>query len=354
VVRRHGEAYAIQGIARDVTARRAAEEKLALSERRFRQLFQHSTQAVALHEIILDEAGRAVDYRFLAANPAFSRHTGFVVEEILGRTVREVVPGIEDSGLIALYGDVVESGDPAEICTFVKALDRHYEISAFRLGPRQFAAAFVDVSERERAQRALVEGAARAKSALRQTVAALGATTEMRDPYTAGHQRRVAELADAISAELSWEEAARDTLYTAALLHDIGKIVVPAEILTKPGRLSDMEMQLIRAHAAAGGDAVAHIEFEGAVADIVRQHHERLDGSGYPDGLRGDEVLPEARVLAVADVVEAMVSHRPYRAALPLDAALSEIEGGSGVRYDADAVAACLVLFRERDFRFSE
>jgi PAS domain S-box-containing protein/putative nucleotidyltransferase with HDIG domain len=354
VVRRHGEAYAIQGIARDVTARRAAEEKLALSERRFRQLFQHSTQAVALHEIILDEAGRAVDYRFLAANPAFSRHTGFVVEEILGRTVREVVPGIEDSGLIALYGEVVESGEPLEITTFVKALDRHYEISAFRVGPHQFAAAFVDVSAREQAQRALQESVATTKSALRETVAALGATTEMRDPYTAGHQRRVAELADAVAAELAWGEEKRDTLHTAALLHDIGKIVVPAEILSKPGRLSNTEMEIIRGHAAAGGDLVAHIQFEGAVADVVRQHHERLDGSGYPDGLRDGQILPEARVLAVADVVEAMMSHRPYRAALAPEVALEEIEDGSGVRYDADVVAACLVLFRERDFRFSD
>jgi putative nucleotidyltransferase with HDIG domain len=264
------------------------------------------------------------------------------------------VPGIEDSGLIALYGDVVESGEPVEITTFVEALDRHYEISAFRVGPRQFAAAFVDVTEREEAQRAMQESAAMTKSALRETVAALGATTVMRDPYTAGHQRRVAELADAVAAELSMGEQERDTLHIAALLHDIGKIVVPAEILAKPGRLSGMEMELIRAHAAAGADLVAHIQFEGPVADVVRHHHERLDGSGYPDGLCDGQILPEARVLAVADVVEAMMSHRPYRAALPPEVALEEIEDGSGVRYDADVVAACLVLFRERDFRFSD
>ena len=124
---------------------------------------------------------------------------------------------------------------------------------------------------------------------------------------------------------------------TAALLHDIGKIVVPAEILSKPGRLSDTEMLLIRQHAGAGAEILADIEFEGDVAGMVRQHHERLDGSGYPAGLTDGDILPEARVLAVADVVEAMVSHRPYRAALPLETALAEIEQGSGRRYDAQS-----------------
>jgi putative nucleotidyltransferase with HDIG domain len=212
----------------------------------------------------------------------------------------------------------------------------------------------LDVTEIRQAQQDLAESAVQLRLTLKAAVAALGTTTEMRDPYTAGHQRRVAELAGAIGAELSWDEGQIETLRTAALLHDIGKIIVPAEILSKPGRLSETEMQLIRQHAAAGADTVASIDFEADIAEMIRQHHERLDGSGYPAGLRGDEILPEARVLAVADTVEAMISHRPYRPALPIEDALAEIEGGAGVRYDAEAAAACVRLFREKGFRLSE
>ena len=176
----------------------------------------------------------------------------------------------------------------------------------------------------------------------------------MRDPYTAGHQRRVAELACAIAAELGWADQKIESIRTAALLHDIGKIAVPVEILSKPGRLNETEMCLIRQHAAAGADIVAGIDFAGDVSEMIRQHHERLDGSGYPAGLKGDDILPEARIIAVADVVEAMLSHRPYRPALPPEAALAEIEDGSGTRYDAGVCAACLRLFREQDFAFGE
>ena len=202
-----------------------------------------------------------------------------------------------------------------------------------------------------------VAGVAESAESLRRTLAgaidALGATVELRDPYTAGHQRRVAQLAGAIATELGWDSARVETLWTAALLHDVGKIVVPAEILTKPGRLSENEMQLVRGHSAAGADTVSMIDFGGGVADAVRQHHERLDGSGYPDGLGGDEVLPAARVLAVADVVEAMVSHRPYRPALPVAEAMAEIRAGAGAKYDADAAAACRRLFEDGGFTFS-
>jgi putative two-component system response regulator len=132
------------------------------------------------------------------------------------------------------------------------------------------------------------------------------------------------------------------------------QIVVPAEILAKPGRLSKVEMNLVQQHATAGAATVAGIDFEGDVAAMIRQHHERLDGSGYPAGLTGEQILPEARVLAVCDVVEAMISHRPYRAALPLDSAMAELEGGAGRRYDAAACAACIKLFREDGLTISD
>jgi putative nucleotidyltransferase with HDIG domain len=208
----------------------------------------------------------------------------------------------------------------------------------------------VDMTERCRAETELAHATKRLACTLEAVVAALGATAELRDPYTAGHQRQVAELACAIAAELGWEDARIESMRTAALLHDIGKMVVPAEILSKPGRLSETEMLLIRQHATAGAAIVDDIDFESDIAEMIRQHHERLDGSGYPSGLRGEDILPEARVMAVADVVDAMVSHRPYRPALSLEAALTEIEDGSGSRFDADVCAACLRLFRERRF----
>ena len=176
---------------------------------------------------------------------------------------------------------------------------------------------------------------------------------ETRDPYTAGHERRVAELAVAIGAEMGLRGPKLDGLRLASLIHDIGKISVPAEILAKPGRLSVVEFNLIKQHSQAGHDILATIEFQQPVAQIVMQHHERLDGSGYPQGLLGEEIMQEARILAVADVVEAMSSHRPYRPALGMGPALAEIREGAGARYDAEAAAACLRLVEEQGFAFS-
>ncbi len=214
--------------------------------------------------------------------------------------------------------------------------------------------ASLDVTERVRADEALREREKRLEHALADTVAALGTTVAMRDPYTSAHERRVAELATRIASNLGWSVEAVERLRIAALVHDIGKVTIPAEILSKPSRLTETEFALIKSHSEAAFEILATIDFGGPVAEIVLQHHERLDGSGYPQGLRGDEILPGARLLAVADVVEAMVTHRPYRAALPLDEALAEIEGGAGSRYDAAASETAARLFREEGFVFSE
>jgi PAS domain S-box-containing protein/putative nucleotidyltransferase with HDIG domain len=212
--------------------------------------------------------------------------------------------------------------------------------------------ASLDVTELTRTEEALREREARLQRMLAGTVSALVATVEMRDPYTAGHQQRVAELAAQIAQALDWDEPRVDQMHLAGLLHDIGKVIVPSEILTKPARLSEAEFQLIRTHAAAAGEILSSVEFDGPVNLAIMQHHERLDGSGYPSGLRGDDVIAEARVLAVADVFEAMVSHRPYRPALPRTRATEELQAGAGTRYDASAVAACLQLV-DGGFEFS-
>lgn len=209
-----------------------------------------------------------------------------------------------------------------------------------------------DLTERHAAESALQTTVRKLTLALEATVQALAVAAEKRDPYTAGHQQRVAELAVAMAHQLGIANV--EGLRVAAILHDLGKICVPAEILSKPTRLTELEMGLVRTHATVGYEILKDIPFPWPVADIVLQHHERLDGSGYPNGLRGQSILPEARILAVADVVEAMSSHRPYRASLGVNAALREITANSGKRYDPDAVEACLTLFARRGFRFGD
>ncbi|MFO7950471.1 MAG: PAS domain S-box protein [Candidatus Fermentibacteraceae bacterium] len=184
------------------------------------------------------------------------------------------------------------------------------------------------------------------------TVSAMSLLVDQRDPYTAGHQRQVARLAGAIGRDLGLSEDEVACIRTAGLLHDIGKMCVPTEILTKPGRISRMEYNLIRGHPTAGAEILGSIEFPWPVADVVLQHHERLDGSGYPRGLRGTGIRIESRILAVADVVDAMSSHRPYRPALGTDAALEMIRDAAGTLFDPEAVASCLRLF-SRGFRLS-
>jgi putative nucleotidyltransferase with HDIG domain len=210
----------------------------------------------------------------------------------------------------------------------------------------------VDVTERREAEEQIRRHADQLHRTVGGAVLAMSSVVEVRDPYTAGHQRRVAELAVAIAVEMGASEAEVEGLRLAALIHDLGKLVVPAEILAKPGRLTADEFTLIKQHSQAGHDIIRSVEFERPVAEIVLQHHERLDGSGYPRGLSDDGILLESRIIAVADVYEAMVSHRPYRAALPEEDALAELREGAGDRYDAQVVAACLRLL-ERGFAFS-
>jgi HD-GYP domain-containing protein (c-di-GMP phosphodiesterase class II) len=185
----------------------------------------------------------------------------------------------------------------------------------------------------------------RLKQALAGTVAAMGSLVESRDPYTAGHERRSAALVVAIARELRFDDDALAAIDLTARMHDIGRIAVPTEILTRPGPLSTSEFSLVKLHPQVAFDILAPIDFGYPAAHIILQHHERLDGSGYPNGLRGDEIRLEAKVLAVADVVEAMSSHRPYRAALGTKAALDELRANAGRLYDPDVVAACERVF---------
>ena len=238
-------------------------------------------------------------------------------------------------GVLVLYAGEPDAFGPEEVSLLTQlADDLGFGIRAQR-----------DHAGREAALNAL-------KEALKSTVQAIATAVEMRDAYTAGHQLRVAELATAIAREIGLPEAQIEGLYLAATIHDVGKINVPAELLSKPGKLTSLEYQMLQTHVQTGYDIVKGVNFPWPIAQIILQHHERLDGSGYPQGLKGDAMLPEAKILAVADVVEAMMSHRPYRQALGVDAALAEIEKHKGRLYDPAAVDACVALFRGKEFEF--
>jgi PAS domain S-box-containing protein/putative nucleotidyltransferase with HDIG domain len=349
-----GAVNAVFGVSRDITDRARAQHAAAERSHFLEQLLEAFPVPVFYKDTKL---------RYVGCNRGFAEMVGHTREEIIGRTAFDIYP----AALARRYAatdrkllrqpqkpqenevEVTLPGRPLRSVLTHKAI-----FSDVTGKPAGIVGVNLDVTEIRQAERELAASAVQLQLTLKAAVAALGTTTEMRDPYTAGHQRRVAELACAIATELGWEAGRIETLRTAALLHDIGKTVVPAEILSKPGRLNDTEMMLIRQHAAAGADTVADIDFEGAIADMIRQHHERLDGSGYPAGLRGAEILPEARVLAVADTVEAMISHRPYRPALSVEEALAEVESGAGSRFDAGVCGACARLFREKGFSLSE
>jgi PAS domain S-box-containing protein/putative nucleotidyltransferase with HDIG domain len=210
---------------------------------------------------------------------------------------------------------------------------------------------FLDITERKQSEEKLRENHEQSRKTLDGITHAIAATIELRDPYTAGHQTRVAHLAQAIAREMNFPEEMCSQIYTAGLIHDIGKICIPAEILSKPGDLNAIEHSLIKLHSQAGYDILKNIDFPYPIARWVLEHHELLDGSGYPVGLTGDQISPQARILTVADVLEAMSSHRPYRASLGMNKALTELKTNKNKLYDGNVVDACIRLFKEKGFK---
>lgn len=239
-------------------------------------------------------------------------------------------------GALVVYAATAEAFDTQEVALLQElASDLAYGIQMLRAR-----------TERDRMREKL-------KTALTETIEAVARMVEKRDPYTAGHQQRVSELAVAIAGELGLDEQCIEGIRLGGMILDIGKISIPAEILSRPGRLARVEYEIVKSHAQIGYDIIKDVHFPWPVAVMVWQHHERMDGSGYPQGLKGDEIIQEARILAVADVVEAMVSHRPYRPGLEHEVALAEIEQGRGRLYCPQAADACLRLFREKQFQWT-
>jgi len=301
-------------------------------------------KSIADGVIATDKSGRIT---FM--NPLAERLTGWRQDEALRQPLRDIFRTV-----------ISRDGDEPEIVLWAKN-GKKFSIEETDMpmsdGLRNSSGhvlVFRDVSARRSAEKELKESWERLHQALEGTIQAMALTIEIRDPYTAGHQRRVSKLSCAIAQDLGMSEFQVEGLRVAGDIHDIGKIYVPAEILSKPGQITAIEYGIIKTHPQVGYDILKTIKFPWPVAQIVLQHHERLDGSGYPLGLVGDLILKEARILTVADIVEAMSSHRPYRPAQGIEKALAEVVQNKGRFYDVEAVDACVKLFQESRFQFTE
>jgi len=333
--------------------RKRTEDSLRESEGHFRNIFDYAVEGI--FQSTLDDQYKSV-------NPAFARTLGYgSPEEVLSsvhdisrqlfvesQSYHTLKAVLTDRGFVEGYETEFFRKDGSRIWVAInaRAVRNGDDTISFFEGFHQ------DITQRKRAEEALKKSVESLKRTLDGTVDALSTTLEMRDPYTAGHQKRVALIACKIAEEMGLTSQQVEGIRVMGFLHDIGKIVVPAEILSKPGKISEYEFHIIKAHSQVGYDILKGIELPWPVALATIQHHERLDGSGYPQGLKDNEIILEARILAVADVLEAMASHRPYRPALGLDKALEEISQKKGTFYDPDVVDACLRLFVDKGFRY--
>ncbi len=335
----------------ETTRRQRAEEEIRQLKNLNGGIVQNMTEGVVLE----DAAGHLT-----FVNPAAASLLGYSPEDLLGRHWTTIVPpdqhpSVRAAGKRHMHGEV----DRYELELVRKdgSLVPVLVSGSPRIEEGRFAgtlATFTDITGHKQVEKELQRSLERLRRTFDETVQALASAVKTRNPYTAGHQRRVTQLACAIAEEMGLPEEQVEGIRVAGLVHDIGKINVPLEILSNPQGLTEFEYGIIKAHPQIGYDILKAIEFPWPVADIVLQHHERLDGSGYPHGLSGEEIMLEAKIMGVADVVDAMAAHQPYRSALGMDRALEEISENRGALYDFRVAGACLKLFKQKGFRFEQ
>ncbi len=322
--------------------------ELTTTQQALSSVFSASPVAI----ITLDADGRVVMW-----NAAAERMFGWKTSEIVGQPCP--LRSIEGSNCLDVLSRTDGSLTGHETAVTTRVGDSiEVSVSADRLAEQGdstgIIALFTDITDQQATKRDLAESIEKLSHMVDGTITAIAKIIEARDPYTSGHQERVAALSAAIAAEMGYDQDFVDGVRIAGLIHDIGKIYVPAEILTKPRLLTEVEFGLVKMHPQVAYDVLASIDFPWPIADYVIQHHERLNGSGYPAGLSDGEILPGSKILAVADVLEAMSSHRPYKVASGIDAALEELESHTSTLYDEPAAHACIRLFRERGYQLPE
>jgi PAS domain S-box-containing protein/putative nucleotidyltransferase with HDIG domain len=328
--------------------RRITELQLRKSEEKYRTLFEDSNDAIYLN----NQEGKLIDFN-LSTLELF----GYSREEMLGVNTKTIFVNpdeyerlqdeIAKKGSVREFKAKLRKKDGTEMDCLITSTVRQARDKS-KLG---YQGIIRDISELVSSRKQIEKTLNDLRKALGGTVEAMALTVETRDPYTAGHQRRVSNLARGIATEMGVSEEQIQGVRMAGVIHDIGKISVPGEILSKPGNISRNELGIIKEHPQVGYNILKTVDFPWPIARIVLQHHERMDGSGYPNSISGEDILIEARILAVADVVEAMASHRPYRAALGIKLALNEISKNRGSFYDSEVVDACLRLFKEKGYR---
>ena len=309
-----------------------------------KSIVQKILDTVPFYVLIIDS-----NHKILLANAAVQKDLGFNPEDIVGHYCPKIIHGMDTPFPGCPLEESLKTNRSIEKELYDEKYNKWVMSCIYKTGlytdenNELFLHIISDITQ-------LKQSHIKLQKTLDDTIKTLASIVEIKDPYTSGHQKKVAKLSAAIAIKLNLGKEKINMVQTAALLHDIGKIVIPSSILTKPSILSNIEMSLLKTHAQVGYDFLKEIDFSYPVANIILQHHERLDGSGYPNGLKKDDIMFESKIIIVANVVEAMTSYRSYRPALGIDKALQEIEDNKGILYDSNIVDACIKIFKEDKF----
>jgi PAS domain S-box-containing protein len=353
-----GKPLCLANVSRDITEHKKAEKAMKQSEEKYRLLADHMKDQVWLMDL---------DLKVTYISPSVEKILGYNMEELTHLPINKLFTSASFKAAMDFFSIEMPkalAAPPDYILNRSLEMEFRCKDGHTLWGEAKFS--FIrdergkplcvlgegrDITERKRTEEKLQQTLESLKKAVGATIQVLVSALEVRDPYTAGHQSRVAHLACAIATEMGLAQEKIEGIRMAGSIHDIGKLSIPAEILTKPTKLTDLEFSLIKVHSQTGYDMLKDVESPWPLAQIVYQHHERMNGAGYPNNLKGNEIILEARIMAVADVMEAMASHRPYRASLGIESALEEIEKNKGILYDANVADVCLRLFREKGYK---